>query len=90
MTSEVRSDIRRVIGEHGRLPVDAASLADDADLWGAGMSSHATVDVMLAIEEAFDVEFPDRLLRRSTFASIDALADAVGEMRNGDGGDGQR
>jgi acyl carrier protein len=56
------------------------SLSDDADLYAAGLSSHATVNLMLALEEAFDVELPDRLLRRRTFSSIAAMAEALAEI----------
>ena len=55
-------------------------LADDADLYAAGLSSHATVNLMLALEEAFDVELPDRLLKRKTFSSINAIAEALAEI----------
>ena len=36
-----------------------------ADLYAAGMTSHASVNVMLALEDAFDIEFPDELLTKS-------------------------
>jgi acyl carrier protein len=75
------AEIRQIIQEHGRLPLDVSTLADDADLYQAGMTSHASVNVMLALEDRFDVEFPDRLLRRSVFESIDAIAAALGELR---------
>ena len=42
----------------------STALAEDADLYEAGMTSHASVNVMLALEDAFDVEFPDRMLKR--------------------------
>ena len=58
--SENVAKIRSILKEHGRLTKDAAALADDADLYQAGMTSHASVNVMLALEDAFDVEFPDR------------------------------
>jgi acyl carrier protein len=35
---------------------------------------------MLALEEAFNVEFPDRLLKRATFQTIANLRAAVGEL----------
>jgi acyl carrier protein len=35
---------------------------------------------MLALEDAFDVEFPDRLLRKSTFESIGAMHAALDEL----------
>lgn len=73
-TTEERTErIRRVLAAHARLPVDVAQLGDDDDLYQAGMTSHASVNVMLALEDAFDFEFPDALLRKSTFASIGSL-----------------
>ena len=65
--------IRRAINVHARLPVDVSALADDADLYQAGMTSHASVNVMLALEDAFDIEFPDRMLKRSVFESVAAI-----------------
>lgn len=72
--------IRRLIAEHARLAVDATSLPVEADLHDAGLSSFAAVQLMLAIEEEFEVEFPERLLNRATFRSIGALERAVQEM----------
>jgi acyl carrier protein len=57
--------------------VDVAKLADNSDLYDAGLTSLITVNLLLAIEDHFDVEFPDELLSRKTFQSIDALAHAV-------------
>lgn len=78
--STVRARIRAVLKGTDYLQVDIDTLADDADLYAAGLSSHATVNLMLALEEAFDVELPDRLLRRRTFSSIDAMAEALAEI----------
>jgi len=77
----VHDEIRQVIAEHGRLPVDVQTLSDDADLYEAGMTSHASVNVMLGLEDHFDLEFPDRMLKRSVFESISAIADALTELR---------
>jgi acyl carrier protein len=74
-------EVRRIVKEHGRLPVDVDGLAADADLYEAGMTSHASVNVMLALEDAFDVEFPDRMLRRDVFASIAAIDAALTELQ---------
>jgi acyl carrier protein len=71
------AQIRAILGRHGRLAVDALTIASDADLYQAGLTSHASVNVMLALESAFDIEFPDELLKRSVFASIDSIRDAV-------------
>ena len=73
--------IRLILAEHGRLSTDAATLDDHADLYQAGMTSHASVNVMLALEDAFDVEFPDRMLKRDVFESVDRIAAAVAELQ---------
>jgi acyl carrier protein len=36
---------------------------------------------MLGLEDAFDVEFPDRLLKRSVFESVASIAGAVEELQ---------
>ena len=74
-------EIRQIIADHGRLSVDAAELTPDADLYHAGMTSHASVNVMLALEDHFDVEFPDRMLKRSVFESMAAIEAALKELR---------
>ncbi|WP_371515135.1 acyl carrier protein [Stappia sp. TSB10P1A] len=73
-------DVREIIASHGKLPVDVATLADDADLYAAGLSSFASVQLMLALEERFDIEFPETMLNRKTFASIGAISSAVAEL----------
>jgi acyl carrier protein len=78
MTDATRSKIRQVLAEHARLGVNV--IADSADLFQAGMTSHASVNVMLAIEDAFDIEFPDSMLKRSVFETIDAIAAAIDEL----------
>ena len=69
--------IRNLLTKLGGLPVSVDSLADDADLYAAGLSSFASVQLMLGIEEAFDIEFPDNLLNRKSFASIAAIEKTV-------------
>lgn len=72
--------IRKVLKQHGRLAQDADTLDATSDLYQAGMSSHASVNVMLGLEGEFDVEFPDRMLTRSVFSSIAAIRGALGEL----------
>ncbi|MFZ0040278.1 MAG: acyl carrier protein [Solirubrobacteraceae bacterium] len=75
--------IRRAIEDHARLPVSVATLTDDDDLYQAGMTSHASVNVMLALEDAFDIEFPDHMLKRSVFESVAAIEAAISELQPG-------
>ncbi|MGD8873193.1 MAG: acyl carrier protein [Gemmatimonadota bacterium] len=75
-----QEQIREILTSHGRLSVDVAELKDDSDLYDAGLTSLITVNLLLAIEDHFDVEFPDALLSRRTFQSIAALAEAVEDL----------
>jgi acyl carrier protein len=77
---DMDDEIRQILASHSRIPVDIATLSDDDELFEAGMTSHANVNVMLALEDAFDIEFPEAMLRRSTFSSIAAIRDAVTEL----------
>jgi len=72
--------IRTILAEHGHLPVDVAKLRDEDDLYQAGMTSHASVNVMLALEDEFDIEFPEPMLRKSTFESVAAIRIALAEL----------
>ena len=76
VNSQIES-IRNVLAQHGRLSVPVSELSDDTSLYGAGLTSHATVSVMLALEDEFDIEFPESLLRRSMFESIRSLDAAL-------------
>ena len=69
--------IRQIIGDEGRLAVDISTLADDTNLYDAGLTSHASVNLMLALEDAFDIEFPDEMLRKQTFESVAAIRAAL-------------
>ena len=72
--------VRTIIREHGRLTSSLDALSDESDLYRAGMTSQASVNVMLALESEFDIEFPDSMLKRSVFASVAAISRAVAEL----------
>ena len=80
MSQSVTDTIRALLAEHARLGADIASLSDTDDLYGAGMTSHASVTVMLACEDEWDIEFPQQMLKKSTFASVAAIAAALAEL----------
>lgn len=69
--------IRTLLAKLGGLPVSVDNVADAADLYAAGLSSFASVQLMLGLEEAFDIEFPDHMLNRKSFASIAAIEATV-------------
>jgi acyl carrier protein len=72
--------IRKVLAANGKLDVDAMTIGPDDDLYSNGLTSHATVNVMLALEDEYDFEFPDRLLRKQTFSSVNAMCEALAEI----------
>ena len=74
------SAVRDIVKEHGRLSVDVDALGDGDSLYEAGMTSHASVNVMLALEDAFDVEFPDEMLKRSVFESVASISEALAQL----------
>lgn len=72
--------IRALLTGNPMIPVDFNALSDDASLYDAGLTSFASVQLMLAIEEEFDIEFPEDKLTRRTFSSIASIAAAVSEL----------
>ena len=81
MTTEYYTLIKQVLTLHGELSQDVESINIDDDLFAAGMSSRATVGVMLGLESAFDIEFPDAMLRRDVFESIRAIGAALSTLK---------
>jgi acyl carrier protein len=80
MSGDMTKAIRSILHEHGRLTEDVAKLSEESDLFEAGLTSHANVNLMLALEERFQVEFPERMLQRRTFASIAAIRSGLEEL----------
>jgi acyl carrier protein len=80
LTSDHTNAIRKILREHGRLAQDVVTLNDQSDLFEAGLTSHASVNLMLALEDHFQIEFPERMLQRRTFGSIDAIRSCLEEL----------
>lgn len=79
-TANIDAQIRTILKGQGKLSKDAATLDVEEDLYQAGMTSHASVNVMLALEGGFDIEFPDHMLKRHVFGSIASIRSAVTEL----------
>jgi len=72
--------IRTLLAQNPMIPCDVGTLSDDANLYDAGLTSFASVQMMLALEEEFDIEFPETMLTRRTFSSLESIAAAVDEL----------
>jgi acyl carrier protein len=80
---EIEAIIRAILTARSNVDAKLDSLSTTESLYEAGMTSHATVKVMLSLEDAFDVEFPDELLERSVFDRIESIADAIEKLQSG-------
>lgn len=75
--SFVSQRVRDVLAVHGQLMDELSTMNDSDNLYAAGMTSYASVNVMLALENEFKVKFPDTSLRQSSFKSIDAIREIL-------------
>ena len=69
--------IRDALAAHSRMEVDPREVDDQADLYELGLTSLASVNVMLALEDVFGVEFPEEVVKKSTFASVRNIEQVV-------------
>lgn len=75
--------VRNVLKGVGDLAGSAETLGNDADLFDAGLSSYGTVEVMIGLENALGVEFPETVLTRDTFSSINAIVRVLEGLQAG-------
>lgn len=73
----LRDRIREIVTEHAGLGSSLERLQDSTDLYRAGMTSYSSVLLMIALENEFSLEFPDSMLSRDVFESIDSIANAL-------------
>ena len=72
--------IRSILKLQGRLAIDPEKLEAKDDLYTSGLSSHASVNVMLSLEGEFDIEFPVEMLTKATFQSISSIKSALEKL----------
>ena len=74
-------ELSGILRSFGGLSVPVDRLDEETDLFAAGLSSLATVNVMLALEQRFAIEIPDELLTRRTFQTLASLRRVVDSLR---------
>ena len=74
---QIRDQLREIVKNHARIHLPAEEICDTTDLYRAGMSSQASVVLMIAVDGEFGIEFPDSLLSRDVFSTIENIATAV-------------
>lgn len=58
----------------------SAELTIDEDLASAGLDSMGAIDLLLEVEERFNISIPDDLLIDETFATANALWDVISDL----------
>ncbi|MDO9235242.1 MAG: acyl carrier protein [Aquabacterium sp.] len=76
----IESAVRDALRDHGRLVVDPYAIDVRANLYEGGMTSHASVNVMMTLEGRFDLEFPNAMLTRDVFSTIEGIASALATL----------
>lgn len=76
----IDQQIRVVLLKHAHLSRDTNQIGIDDDLYHAGLTSLSTVNVMLGLEDAFEIEFPDHMLTKKVFTSIGSIRAAIMEL----------
>ncbi len=75
--------LRGILQSVGGLSVPIDSVREDADLFAAGLSSLAVVNLMAEIEHQFGIEIPDELLTPRTFRTLASIRSTVSDLRPG-------
>ena len=82
ISKETLDLVKSIVAKNGELDREISTVGLLDDLFNMGMSSRATVGVMLDIEETFDIAFPDEMISREVFESIEAISKAVETLKN--------
>ena len=73
--------IHRLIDEKGNLSIGARDLAPGSDLYRTGLTPFTAIQLMLALEKEFDVEFRAQMLNRRSMSSINAILSCIYELQ---------
>jgi acyl carrier protein len=67
-TRSLDDRIRSVLQKTVNLSTPVAELTKEANLYHAGLSSFDLVNLLVALEAGFNVDFPNSLMQRETFS----------------------
>ena len=70
-------EIRNIVIETAQLPMNAQQISDNMDLDEAGITSLGRMNVILALEDRLQINFPDDMMTRNNFSSITAVSKTV-------------
>jgi acyl carrier protein len=73
--------VLRVIDEKANLLTPTQKLVVSADLCGVGLTPFSAIQLMLALENEFNVKFPERMLNRRSLSSINAICSCIRQLQ---------
>jgi acyl carrier protein len=86
--SNIRADVKGLLVSGLRLTVEASEITDDAPIFGhaddgsgLGLDSIDALELVVLVEERFNVTIPDEDAGKRAFASVSALADFIVEAK---------
>lgn len=71
------TEIRNIVIGEARLPIDAQQISDSTDLDDVGLTSLGRMNVILALEDRYQITFPEEMMTRNNFSSISAVSKTV-------------
>ncbi|MFY9627976.1 MAG: phosphopantetheine-binding protein [Methylocystis sp.] len=73
--------LKNLIDAHARLTVPASELSGGSNLFDLGLTPFTAIRLMLAVEQAFGMEFPRQMLSPRNVRSIDAILGCLEQLR---------
>lgn len=69
--ADIDGALRALVAE--RLHLDPGEVAADASLQGLGVDSAALLDLIIGVEDAFEIDVPDQDVTLDNFGSVGAI-----------------
>ncbi|UII27574.1 phosphopantetheine-binding protein [Fulvivirga maritima] len=86
MTEEIKKKIRSIIANDLDANINEEDLSDDVSLYdgGIGLDSIAIINLIVELENKFDISFDETEINAQLFSNINSLADFIsGKMNAG-------
>jgi acyl carrier protein len=86
--TSLRTEVKELLVSGLRLTIDAREIADEAPIFGRdssgaglGLDSIDALELVVLVEERFNITIPDEDVGKKAFSSVAALADFIVEAQ---------
>jgi acyl carrier protein len=84
-TDKITATLLSVLQKHLKFANPAENFPMDAELESLGLDSMSAIDLLLALEESFEIVFPDAMLTPEVFRTARSLEGAVQSLKKEEG-----